>query len=412
MTADAGAPGAPRFDVVLRGYDRRQVDEHVVRLQRALARMRADLDVARSQPFPVVPSPSAGFPAPGQPAPALGPQMGQSGDRPRPTPRPRPGLPVPVESPDMIGGFTDRMQNILQAAEDEAAEIRNNAHVAARAETEAARSEFTDLLRQRDAVLGELTRMRAQLEGLLSSPTTRFTLPLREGAPGSAASPPAPGAPATNQRTGTPSNGSVQAGVPSPESDPPATSTKGPPAPGPTSTQNAAGGASPPTSSGSGLSGSAGKPAAHRLPTGAYPAVTEKATSMRPRTEPDPEPGELFRPLSDSVPRAVEPPRPDESGGRTAQQGTAVNPDASGDARSPAPATPQVGDVEATVQVGAVRPTASDATVLTPVVAPSLTHRTEKNEKPADKAPDGERSASGGNGSSTPDRPTSPSRSG
>ena len=56
MTSDAGVPGAPRFDVVLRGYDRRQVDEHVDRLQRVLARMRADLDVARSQPMPSVPA--------------------------------------------------------------------------------------------------------------------------------------------------------------------------------------------------------------------------------------------------------------------------------------------------------------------------------------------------------------------
>ena len=35
MTADgADRPGgSPRFDVVLRGYDRRQVDEHIVQMQ-------------------------------------------------------------------------------------------------------------------------------------------------------------------------------------------------------------------------------------------------------------------------------------------------------------------------------------------------------------------------------------------
>ncbi len=43
MTSDAGPPGAPHFDVVFRGYDRRQVDEHVARLHRVIARMRADL---------------------------------------------------------------------------------------------------------------------------------------------------------------------------------------------------------------------------------------------------------------------------------------------------------------------------------------------------------------------------------
>jgi len=33
MTTEAGVGGGvPRFDVVLRGYDRRQVDEHVSRL--------------------------------------------------------------------------------------------------------------------------------------------------------------------------------------------------------------------------------------------------------------------------------------------------------------------------------------------------------------------------------------------
>src|SRR6201991_3098913 len=79
MTADVGGPGAPRFDVVLRGYDRRQVDEHVGRLQRVVARMRADLEAARSQPLPVVPPP-AGF-GQGGPLPP--------GARQRPTPRPR-----------------------------------------------------------------------------------------------------------------------------------------------------------------------------------------------------------------------------------------------------------------------------------------------------------------------------------
>src|SRR4030081_2240483 len=116
MTTDAGAPGAPRFDVVLRGYDRRQADEHVARLQRVLSRRRAALERPRRHPTPLVRSPSVGPPAPGQQVPP--------GARPRPTPRPRPGGPMPPgESPDMINNFTDRMQSILQAAEEEAAEI-------------------------------------------------------------------------------------------------------------------------------------------------------------------------------------------------------------------------------------------------------------------------------------------------
>ena len=36
--------------------------------------------------------------------------------------------------------------------------------------------------------------------------------------------------------------------------------------------------------------------AAHRLPTGAYPAVNDSGPSMRPRSEPEPEPADLFRP--------------------------------------------------------------------------------------------------------------------
>ena len=54
MTTDGAdrSFGAPRFDVVLRGYDRRQVDEHLSRLQRVLSRMRGDLDAARAQAVP------------------------------------------------------------------------------------------------------------------------------------------------------------------------------------------------------------------------------------------------------------------------------------------------------------------------------------------------------------------------
>src|SRR4051794_20510602 len=149
MTADVGGPAAPRFDVVLRGYDRKQVDEHVARLQRVWARMRADLEMARSQPLPLVPPPGFG-PGPGLPPP---PPPGP-GLRPRPTPRPR------SDQGDTIGTFTDRMQNILQAAEEEAAEIRGKARAAARAERESVRAELADLIRQRDALRAEVGRMR------------------------------------------------------------------------------------------------------------------------------------------------------------------------------------------------------------------------------------------------------------
>jgi syndecan 1 len=176
MTADGSdrSFGAPRFDVVLRGYDRRQVDEHLSRLQRLMGRMRSDLDTARGQ---------------------LGPPP--AGGRARPTPRPRPDGSPPTGANDVVGSFTDRMHAILQSAEEEAAEIRNKARAAVRADEEraaglraavraeedAARRTLADLVRQRDAVLAELTRVRGQLEGLLSGPTARITLPAQESGP-------------------------------------------------------------------------------------------------------------------------------------------------------------------------------------------------------------------------------------
>jgi syndecan 1 len=98
---------------------------------------------------------------------------------------------------DVVGTFTDRMHSILQKAEEEAAEIRTKARAAARAdeeraaalraatraEEETARTTLADLVRQRDSVLAELTRVRGQLEGLLSGPTTRITLPTQESGP-------------------------------------------------------------------------------------------------------------------------------------------------------------------------------------------------------------------------------------
>ena len=181
MTTDGAdrSFGAPRFDVVLRGYDRRQVDEHLSRLQRVLSRMRGDLDAARTQAAP--------------PGPPTGP-FTPPGVRPRPTPRPRPDAPTAHDAPDVVGTFTDRMQTILQAAEDEAAEIKAKARSAvrseeerlataranARAEEEMARVTLTNLLRQRDAVLADLTRVRGQLEALLSGPTARIVVPTQD----------------------------------------------------------------------------------------------------------------------------------------------------------------------------------------------------------------------------------------
>lgn len=320
MTTDAGIPGVPQFDVVLRGYDRRQVDEHVARLQRVLARMRADVELARSQPQPVVPSPATGLPSASRQTPP--------GGRPRPTPRPRPAEP-PGESPDMIGDFTDRMQTILQSAEEEAVEIRKGA----RADADAARAELVDLGQQRDAMLAELTRMRARLEALLTAPTGLGTI---SSPPASSKDPQPAVGPQAAQASNEPRQnvnrgiGAVQAaGGAAPGSRDESSSVTPPVGSSPSRAVRTGGDVEP----------SLGRPSVGWPPAGAYPAVVgDEPASMRPRTEPEPEPAELFRSASPQVPLAARL-------GVAAMRG------------------PETGDVAATVEVGAaVRPSApSDA---------------------------------------------------
>lgn len=172
IPADGGdrSFSVPRFDVVLRGYNRQQVDEHLSRLQRAFKVMRTGLDSAHRQAGPTPPR--------------------VPGARPHPTPGLRPdGLPSGGDRPDVIGTFTDRLHAIVQAAEREAGEIRSKAQASARAEEEraaaaraaaraaeeTARTSLTELVRQRDTLLADLTRVRDQLKALQSDPATRIT---------------------------------------------------------------------------------------------------------------------------------------------------------------------------------------------------------------------------------------------
>lgn len=469
MTSDAGVPGAPRFDVVLRGYDRRQVDDHVDRLQRVVSRLRADLDMARSQPMPVV-----------RPAP-------QSA-RPRPTPRPRPGAALPEgESPDTIGTFTDRMQSILQAAEEEAAEIRRSAQKAARSETDGVRAQLADLTRQRDAVLAELTRMRSQLEGLLGAPTAAMPAheparpapgrlaegpagPAQAGAGAVSAGPP-PGRPVqewpagregarpTSNGSPDPANPSDPADQSGPASAPAPRPERGrarPDAPRPTPGPKPAGTSSssrstssePSTASAADASVDGSAPdvrrdresgkAAHRLATGAYPMVVEQSGSLRPRSEPQPEPGELFRSpperRDEPEPRTVavthQPPSPQTGGSQTGHPVAPGPGDATGGDRTAtvpsvptrgdrAQARPEFGDVESTVAVGVVRP--GDPTVMAPM--PGAAHAEDPARAQGVDDPSGEPSSGasgarkppqgrGTNGPNGSTRPTSTSRSG
>ncbi|MCY7341307.1 MAG: hypothetical protein LH603_05500 [Pseudonocardia sp.] len=527
MTTDAGAPRAQRFDVVLRGYDRRQVDEHVTRLQRVLARMRADLELARSQPIPVVHKPAGfagGYNGQGQHGPgsngpgSQGPgtrgpgQQGAPGGRSRPVPRPRPVQPPAGEPADMIGTFTDRMQSILQSAEEEAAEIRRKASAAAHAESESVRAELAGLVHQRDAVLAELTRLRAQLEGLLGAPTTRITLPLRDAAPGPerprdagaprptpvlrhpgagadgmtaaeqspdgradstpvvdgarpfapAAGPTQPdsdrdapagsftdlGAPdlgAPDQAVTTPSGASPRqpARDTAPRPTPVRASLTQPPSPRTTgadgveregsypredraqeagtvalSSPAAATGWSDAAATGSGPApGAVVRQAAHRMPTGAYPAVLGRP-SMRPRTEPEAEPADLFRPASETAGRAAaDPPMVDD---RTAMVPTVSAVDDAEDSAERDSATD--GDLASTpstppdqvpVMVKPPRPAApSDATVLTPVVQPSAARTAKKDVPTEEPVASAGPATDEGNGAARVDPVPSSSRSG
>ena len=305
MTADGvnRALAAPQFDVVLRGYDRRQVDDYVADVQRELARMRADLEAARSQPFPVV-SPPGGVPLP-------------PGARPRPTPRPRP---IP---PGIADTFSDRMKAVLSAAEEEAAEIRRKARAAARAEEEKLRAELADLVRQRDAVLAELTRLRGQLEGLLSSPTARVQRPVpapeassaQQGRPAPHAG--APARPADDAPRPAPSKGAPGKASPGPTADRGQGPHNGRPVPRGKARAQGGGGEEPETSAVARADGAADRPQA--LPRSPVPPpeanrpaarsspASGEPNSMRPRGEPPPEPAELSRPATDRQRESSEP---------------------------------------------------------------------------------------------------------
>jgi syndecan 1 len=165
----------PRFNVVLRGYDRRQVDEHLSRLHHRFNVLRRRLDSARSQAVRASP--------------------GVPGARPHPTLQPRPkDMPTGGDRPDVVGAFIDRLQAIVRAAEKEAGEIRGKAQAAVRAEEERAaaaratacaaeetvRTSLAELVHQRDAVLSDLARVRGQVEALRSGPSTRSTPPMQQ----------------------------------------------------------------------------------------------------------------------------------------------------------------------------------------------------------------------------------------
>src|SRR5882757_153819 len=159
-STDGENAAAPRFDVVVRGYDRRQVDEHIAGLERTLARQRTDLEQARGGANGTN---GANGTAQARSGAAALFNAGTGSSRPTSTDSSG-GL-----TPEMISAFTTRLQSILQAAEEEAEEVRTNARNYARKEEDAGRARLAELERRRETTLADLTRVRTQLEGVLDS---------------------------------------------------------------------------------------------------------------------------------------------------------------------------------------------------------------------------------------------------
>ncbi|MDF2975307.1 MAG: hypothetical protein K0S40_35 [Actinomycetospora sp.] len=167
------SPG-PHFDVVLRGYDRRQVDEHVAGLRRMNAQLRAQLAVRERR--------RAGATS----AQALEGALSDTMPEARRSSAPDEGA---AGSPDMVGAFNDRLRGILQAAEQEAQLVRSKAAESLLAEHAESRAALAELRAQRDAVVDELVRLRGRLDEIVSGPARP------SGSPQAPPGPPRPGAP-------------------------------------------------------------------------------------------------------------------------------------------------------------------------------------------------------------------------
>lgn len=156
----------PHFDVVLRGYDRAQVDEHVAGLRRMVAQLRAQLAVReRRRPGPDEAPGSKGVLAATlqEGARATPPPVDASAAVPEPSP-------APSGEPDGVDAFNERLRGILQAAEQEAQMVRSKAAESLLAEHAESRAALADLRAQRDAVFDELVRMKNHLDDLVANP--------------------------------------------------------------------------------------------------------------------------------------------------------------------------------------------------------------------------------------------------
>ncbi len=167
------SPG-PHFDVVLRGYDRRQVDEHVAGLRRMNAQLRAQLAV-RERRRSAAPEASVSSGLEGRVSDTIPEARRASVADQQETGDAAPG------SPDMVGAFNDRLRGILQAAEQEAQLVRSKAAESLLAEHAESRAALAELRAQRDAVVDELLRLRGRLDDIVSGPTRPSAAPPRPG---------------------------------------------------------------------------------------------------------------------------------------------------------------------------------------------------------------------------------------
>ncbi|MCD2186219.1 hypothetical protein [Actinomycetospora soli] len=143
----------PHFDVVLRGYDRAQVDEHVAGLRRMVAQLRAQLAVRERRRVP-------------EPPPTPRRELAATLQEGSPS---APAAAAPSQDPDQVGAFNERLRGILQAAEQEAALVRSKAAESLLAEHAESRAALADLRAQRDAVFDELVKVKGHLDDLVAN---------------------------------------------------------------------------------------------------------------------------------------------------------------------------------------------------------------------------------------------------
>ncbi|PVY97713.1 hypothetical protein [Actinomycetospora cinnamomea] len=163
------SPG-PHFDVVLRGYDRRQVDEHVAGLRRMNAQLRAQLAVRERRRAGSATGSAPGSTPGSSTGSALETRLSDTIPEARRSAAPDGAGEDAPGGPDMVGAFNDRLRGILQAAEQEAQLVRSKAAESLLAEHAESRAALADLRAQRDAVVDELVRLRGRLDEIVSGP--------------------------------------------------------------------------------------------------------------------------------------------------------------------------------------------------------------------------------------------------